>query len=391
MSGLPYFEDLRLDKALEFLSPEHEWQIYEKLDGSFLQFGLDDEGRPYTNRKTAQNCYSLDDWPTECWADTYRQAHVVAIWLLHLLAEKGVLKAGQFFTAELIPDDRPNTVLYRIETPRFVVTSQSFEYPDQGSARIAEAILCGNMSFWHEFRFSLDGKNLMTSEDLVTWYIDTNPVLFRRDRAIRNYLNNFREAMIILSQNPIGVGDLTEMDLLTMPMNRKPDGFAGNWNEEKAKLVAMRETVRERYRQELIVVRNHLYEVMSQQPKFMSYRGDCEGFVVVSSVTTFKLVIKEQFQPANKFAHIVKYWLVGGRRPARPCFLSRTKDWPKQQRLDRLEVLRKRYFEKHKKLFAFYEPSKLRPVQQVDYSFGPLHNRMVNLFYDTKKRIEDGR
>jgi hypothetical protein len=115
-----------------------------------------------------------------------------------------------------------------------------------------------------------------------------------------------------------------------------------------------------------------------------------EGLVVVPKhdEMPFKLVNRDEFGRLNKFTHLVKYWLAGGRRPARPSFLSRTKGWSKERRLARLDVLLARYLEHHYLLHTGYSNNGKRYHM---YYAGELNQRTLNLFADVRKRIEDGR
>jgi hypothetical protein len=162
------------------------------------------------------------------------------------------------------------------------------------------------------------------------------------------------------------------------------------WAELKEEIKTEKALLKESYDDILYDFIRSVFESFTRQGigSVKSTTGLQEGFVVQADDVTFKIVNREVFPDLNLFTHRVKYWIVGGRRPARSSFLSRTKDWPKAERLARLDMLLERYLKHHTKLTK--EIHLLRKKWSIRYD-GSLHLRTLGMFYDTRKRIENGR
>lgn len=389
MVSIPHFEDLTAKEIFESL--ELKWWASEKLDGSFLEVGLDKWGHFYTSRKGGDRMYQVDDWPKECWASTYRCAHEVASMLVEALYKEGAIAADQHFGAEIIEGKRPNTIPYVLPdktTALMVLTTVSYPVSTTFYSVVENFVA----SFRPEILVSFNGKEIATGHISQTWRVKINTQYSRELIAARltPSAQKVRKVLEMWLPQESKVRGFSIMEVLDVNLSKKhPNCGSRNWNDLRKELKQEREELKEVFTSLVLLFKEIAYKVLVfEMPSVVGAGSQKEGVVVTTPNGLFKIIDRPSFSTRNHFAHRVKYMLVGGRRPVRPCFLSRTKDWPVEKRLARLDVLLQRYQDWHVMLRL---PVTYNGTETTDSYSGSLHQRMLNLFADTRKRIEHGR
>lgn len=401
--GIKYIEDLSYEQFLEVLSLN--WNVSEKIDGSFFEFGLDDDLRFFARRKIGQSCFCESDWPDEGWAESYRQAHSVAEILVEVI--RNDLRVNEPFTigSEIVTSPRHNTILYSIGKTKFLVITSLpdieqlrnyFTISSPAQLSIPRVFFRANLE--QETYYSLDGITQHKQVRESSWccimarHMDQTEVqahLSFKAKSIKSDLEYFMSKM---SRIP----GMTNLDTLNAKLNKRPDKIRPeDWKHVKPLLKKERSRANYYLERSIFEMKDYIYrKIWGFLPSTFGHSSFKEGLVgKTKSGLLFKVVSREEFSKANDFSHIVKYWLIGGRRPSRPCFLSRTKDWPLEKRLERLEVLRKRFI-KHapklrKKFVSFHNNPSLK--MEVQYANDELYNRTLLLFATTRERLINGR
>lgn len=246
--------------------------------------------------------------------------------------------------------------------------------------------------FFHETRHSPRGYDSQLSDMEEVWRVKVNPQTSRElvQARLMPHAKKFKKVLDHWFPKESKVEGFTILEVLDISLSKKhPNCGDRNWNELKKLLKAEREELNEVFQAMTLLFKDTACRVLvHEQPSAIGAGSFKEGVVVNSSQGLFKIVDRESFSGANRFTHQIKYWIVGGRRPARPSFLSRTKDWPKEKRLARLDVLLQRYHDKHYTMHFTLEAGGRSEL--LSYS-GDLHRRTLNMFSDTRKRIQDGR
>lgn len=391
MTSIPHFEDMSVKDILDSL--DLKWMASEKLDGSYLQIGLDDAGQFYTQRKGGQPIYDIEDWPDELWSATYRRGHAVASCVIEALVTENAISPGNWLGVELLEGVQPNSIPYKGEMTStydsMVVTHTSW------SPSTAFYCILGN-------DFSVKTTALITRmigateaaqiDELANWMVRINNSLSME--WIRERLSTSADQVKLVLNHwlpePSNIRGFSKREILETNLSRKhPNAGDRNWNELRKEIVQERARLRPVFDSCVLLFKEAAYRVVVNEIDSIMGSG-CykEGAVVATPRGLFKLVDREAFSAINEFTHRVKYAIVGGRRPARSCFLSRTKDWPKEKRLARLEKLLTGY--RAMRYSLHYNGMLNGRAIQLSYS-GDLHRRTLGMFYDTKKRIEDGR
>lgn len=392
MTGITHFEDLPLDQICEAL--DLNWIISEKLDGTFIEAGLDSQGVYYTRRKGGEPIYSVDSLPEECWTSTYRAAHMALAGLTEALYEADAIEPGQYFGCEVMEGNQPNTAIYKQYadiTGVIYVTTTSFT-PSTTFYQIVETY---KASFHVNRLLSQDGNRIIQFDSMDRWDVKLNyvvgPDLIKKELSV----NATRVKILLLDwlDDTSNVDGFTVREVLDINLGSKhPNTGNRKWTELRAELKRERARLQDKLNSLMCLFKDNALAVLLPYVRTqISHNGGIQEGIVVkmsNSDQPFKLVNRPEFTRLNLFTHQVKYWLTGGRRPARPCFLSRTKDWPKEKRLARLDVLLNRYLQNRFLLRASYRNN--GKLHNMSYS-GDLNQRTLNLFADVRKRIQDGR
>lgn len=387
--GIIHFEDLPLGRIREAL--QLDWSWAEKYDGSYIEFGLDDNGRYFSRRKGNFTYYSLDDWPLEGWTRSFRPAHMAGEALVSMLKDLGEINPGDFLQCEILYGSLPNTIVYD-NSATIVVTGASRPDLKEALGRWCNRL---RVNFPHHLLSSDDGLTIKMNPTLQYWVITPSNELessFTRAKLkpIAEQTSSDFESLLA---SPACWG-LTVEECLNIKLNRRhPSITPEDWARAKIDL----KLARQQYRSECNDILRPFKRVALQAlvfdygtvPPGPHYS---EGIVCkFSNGELFKIVNRQEFTKANLFTHRVKYWLVGGRRPVRSCFLSRTAHWSKERRLARLDVLLNRYLSKRHMLIGSFELGRWPDKPMMVGYDGELHERMLLLFADVRKRIEDGR
>lgn len=389
MVSIPHYEDLSAQAIYDSLNLS--WRASEKLDGSYILFGLDDDGRYFSRRKGGSPCYVLDDWPDECWTATYRSGHTIGSMVIEALVKENLISWGQNIGAEILHGELPNSTPYiyaKASHGIVFITNMNFA-PNAEFSKFFSSFHC---RFQACFNTSPDGIKSEIKEEDQKWIVAINPLIshLQIQARLSSHARSFKKILDHWFPKTSNIPGFSVLEVLDINLSKKHVNCGSrNWNTLKKELAKERNALKEVFLSMVLMFKDIAYRVLVlEQPSSIGAGSFKEGVVVSSDQGLFKIVDHETFRAANRFTHIIKYWIVGGRRPARPSFLSRTKHWPKEQRLARLDVLLKRYHRYRLNMPHFLVVG--GRTNLLMYS-GQLHERTLNMFSDTRKRIEDGR
>lgn len=378
--GIAHIEDVSPREMRDAL--EEHWTISEKLDGSSITCGLDADGIFYSERKGGEKIYHVADWPERPWANAFRQAHVALEMFIDEMKQLGQIESGFEMSCEVINGSTPNTITYTARNV-IVITHSPVKFNFERFEVNAITTVFNSST----------GSEIFLSEDRDRWVICANPTNKLNPRYSfqpGHPISNGARALRYFLGKQSEITNYSNLELMELKLNKRPDDVApADWKFEKERFTEAREKARTGYYGLIMgikrgISREYLEGSISELGGMM-----LEGLVIqTDSGKLFKVVDRPAFTEMNKFTHRVKYWLVGGRRPPKPCFLSRTKDWSKERRLKRLEILRVRYIKNRHNLSL---ATKLNN-RTVWLSYrNDLHQRTLNLFADIREGIINGR
>ena len=391
---MKHFHDLTPSRIRDSLNSG--WRLSEKLDGSYMRGGFDADGRFYTLRKSNAVYYHLSDWPMKPWTNAFRAGHVVLEMLLTTARDMGYIQGEFWIDVELIHGTMPNSITYKNYDNNVIITASS----DISRITIFESVLSKSHGLFtgaytrYEYMniitivtdqiLSDTGESLRVERRKQEWKIYKNPskiVPPQRFDSVRE-LETFLSTPLLICGRWIPSEIILELKLNVKPAFISDDDWKANRKTLIEEIRKRREAVREMFHARCQKVRREVEQTFSVMER--SSDNKMEGVVVEveHSGDIFKLVSLEYFGKLNNFTHIVRYWLQGGRRPERPSFLTRTRHWPVEKRLERLEVLRRRYVK---------NKSKLKFLGTPYYLVNELDQRTLCTFAELKERITHGR
>jgi hypothetical protein len=380
MTSIPHLEDLTAQEIIDVM--DLEWTVTEKIDGTFMEMGLDDQGF-YCRRKGGQPVRDPVDWPSECWANSYRSGHMAGEILIDTLLRNDMIKVGEKLVVEIVDGRRPNSVVYDFDgyTGYLIINS-----------RLGTPGFNACIKFNSQRLISHDGREISTVDQTESWMVLQTSVhspLLSKAR-LGQQARHTRETLRNLLYRPSMVEGLSNMEILEVSLSRRhPSCPPGQWSEFRKRIQRERSILGRLVREITLNFKDVAFRALAaDQPGVLKVLGLKEGVVVNTPQLVFKIVDRERFSALNLFTHRIKYMVVGGRRPARSSFLSRTRDWPVERRLERLDVLLRRFVDNADRLIMRNSSGVIDHNHQ--YS-GDLYQRTLNMFADTRKRIQHGR
>lgn len=405
---MKYIGDYSFKQIEEFFNGD--FSVKEKLDGSYLIAGKDSNGNFYTQRKGNKVYYHVDDWDDLAWTNAFKSSHLIMEQWFEELENSLKYKLSNFSVElEILNGKLPNTIPYdvinKMSIKGILGTDVSFpllkaapqtriiaKNPDDilliiysmssNDFLIKKAINMMSLSFMFSsfYIYSDDGIKLEKKRITANGFVFQQSFINRRHSILESF-NAFKgyHAFVIDGKfYKVSVDKLWDLNL-----SSKPEFIDTEfWRTDKIRIKERLKHIRDE-------VKTKLQNMLFSDTNFnigtkISIMSNVEGFVFANDNIKFKIIWPE-FQKYNRLTHIVRYWLQDGRRPSRPCFLTRTKNWDKQKKLERLDVLLSRY-KKHKTdLCIEHDPA---------FNYGTLtqlDERTLVLFAEIRRDIINGR
>jgi len=122
-----YLEDLDTADFIEAIKNIHNCIVSEKLDGTALTFGLDDDNEFYTTRSgkgsTDKMFYKAGDWGISAASNGFKAAH--AALKKHVDTIRKVMVAGEAMDIEILFGRQPNTIVYGLDGYNYIAFIKS--------------------------------------------------------------------------------------------------------------------------------------------------------------------------------------------------------------------------------------------------------------------------
>lgn len=384
--GIKHIEDLTYNEFINAIG--FAWKATEKVDGSSVEFGFDDKLQYYLEYGK-QRYYSVDEIPDEAWATTYKLAFLVGQLVLTRVKEHYSVGTNFYVRAELVFSHRPNTIYYAIPDTIIILSAGRKGSEEKTSLEIFSNItdINNGIAISYNGLISRDGKTVETELMGTTVHIavNTDYNIISKMLHPRRCVFHGRIYDWLLSKS--SVEGFTVGDIIRWPMNRRPPNIPSDqWSLEKKEF----QEVRDSYRAELDILRmklkEEIIEIMETVGSTYSARF-MEG-IVVNTDSPFKVVDKKNFTRINLYLHRMKYLLLGSAFYKKKGLLQIYKDHPKEVKLRQMDRLLNWYLRHHTKMLKY------EVIGSSGTIFGymdQVHQRTLNMFADTRKRIEDGR
>lgn len=311
-TGIVHMEDLPVDKIVESFRHLTNFSITEKLDGSQLFVGMDELGL-YTSREgkgDSKRYRSSDDYPMQFSTNYMRGAHLTMEALIDKKLIHDCFSVGDCIEVEVLYGDLPNVVEYRGSGGNKVVYLRTISgNPDIDTIMDRD----NGYVIIHLMRaLTATGKGIYCAPDKERWEFT-----IARPIPIENMGKGARESILGLVGNlehyltrHTGLGNLLVKDIITLPLNRKPDGFSDSFHTLRPRLKEAKEECNRVITESIIKpIKRILLEslVHTTRSQFGLSRHDggwIEGLVFRNIFTDeqFKVIDKSLFLAVKNFA-----------------------------------------------------------------------------------------
>lgn len=186
--GIQHIEDLPVKEFQKAMERIAEYEITEKVDGSEILFGIDENGF-YTSREKhgGGRVYNVDEYGVT-FSNTYkRSAHIALESVLPHLESAG-LKPGDQVEAEVLYGEVPNVVPYSADTSYiiFLRTTEGTVNID----RLTQELDGHSLSISIMTPYTPDGIQILTRQEDNNWKFARTPVI---PNTIPTYVSRLRD------------------------------------------------------------------------------------------------------------------------------------------------------------------------------------------------------
>ena len=238
--GITHIEDLAIKDFLSAMYNFEEFEISEKVDGSNLIFGYDEEGF-YTSRETkgpAERFRNESDYEIGYQTTYRRSAHLALEKVLVLMKGSGHLKVGDSVEIEILYGPLPNAIPYDTDLNRII-----FLRPVEGNANIqglGEILEDHKVNIQLQIPFTLDGKKRQMRNEVQWWAFAQTPTV---DGDALSKSEAFAELKVKLKkfeqflEADSGIANFSNAEAMSLPLNKRPGGIeVEEWKDLKVQI-----------------------------------------------------------------------------------------------------------------------------------------------------------
>lgn len=318
--GISHIEDLAIDQFISALRNLDQYQISEKVDGSNLRFGIDNNGF-YTSREQfgGSKVYEVEDYPIHFSTTYMKAAHTALESVLPDMQALG-FDDGDEIEIEVLFGVLPNVVQYHDEINQIVFLRKT--KGNVNVEKIAELLDGRDVNIAVSVPYTIDGRTIEQTTEVQNF-------VFKKAKDIKidgvsketllKHINKELDQLEEYLRTPSGIAHFTNADVLTLPLNRRPDGVEpGQWKELKDLISNKREHVKKEvyhfddstnknhgyvHRIKDVLLNNFVRKIRSQFGPEIEDGGWIEGVVFRDKATgeQFKLIDKDIFTTVKDF------------------------------------------------------------------------------------------
>lgn len=315
MGGIAHIEDLKIDQFISSLRNLRNYEISEKIDGSNIQFGLDEKGF-YTARegKGGERVYNVDMYDINFATTFQRSAHLA----LEQRASAMNLSVGDKLEAEVLFGKLPNAIPYSADKNQIIflrvvegnVNLDSLRQALEGDTVVVEL----------PAPYTSDGKTIHVADEHHTWSFSQTPTTSGNkylNDALKQELNTALDKLEEYLIQPSGIWEFSNAEVLSIPLNKRPEGVTtAQWKDLKVQVKQARANVQtEIYKDENgqrtgfkarikdLLLNNMVRQTKSAFGPEIENGGWIEGVVFKNKETgeMFKVVDKDMFTSVKNF------------------------------------------------------------------------------------------
>lgn len=326
--GIQHIEALPHREFVDAVRNIAQFTASEKLDGSNLIFGFDNEGKFYTSReaKSGGRTYDANDYQMRAADNGNKSAHMALEKMQPLI--KTVMKNGEACEIELLYGRQPNAIVYGSNYIAFLrmIVGDNEEEPKQAKVKqLGETLKGRTVKVKVPIVTTDDGVEIKKEEVEQTWkfssvsYIDGNHF---KQVDVEKELQDFEEWLH--EKHPTGYsnGDLLEIKLPSVPKEMRPEVKKARAEAIKTAEHTFKLPIKEKYLNQVMrKIKPALRDVDISPDEDTGVEGAV--FLDPKTQKQFKIVDKDVFTTINMFNHAVRNEVRSSTR-GRPQFSGAT-------------------------------------------------------------------
>jgi hypothetical protein len=322
--SIQYIEDLDAPDFIAAIKNIHKCIAMEKLDGTALTFGLDDDGQFYTTRSgkgsTDKMFYKASDWGISAASNGFKASH--AALKKHVDLIKDVMSPGEAMDIEIMFGRQPNTIVYGLDGYNYIAFLKSTPGTNK-SLKVSQKKVKTLYAKFKDVKSDVrtinvdttDGESLIQSSTVTNWkfttpeFIDANHFVDddvnKEIAKLEKYLGLKNKEMSELLHKDVtnfeaGALSLTEVKtpLRSQAKNIK---FAANEKILNGYKLPIKHLLLNRF------VKNVKPRLQDRDVEPSEDLG-MEGIVILDPISqeTYKIVDKDLFATINKFNYEIR-------------------------------------------------------------------------------------
>ena len=335
--GIGHAEEMNVHEFISSLRNFEQYEVSEKIDGSNLQYGIDENGF-YTSREEfgGKRMYSIDEYGTGFHETYQRSAHLALEKALPSMKKAG-LKLGDRVEVEVLFGKLPNAVPYSATDNQLILLRTV-----DGTVSIdaLHSVLDGKTTYVTlEAPYTIDGKTIQMAEETHQWSFAQTPSYDGADMMddeLKAKIDSDLDDLESYLNQDSGVWKFSNAEVLALPLNKRPEGVdTAQWKELKVEVKEKKAEVQSHvYKKKegsglVQEIKNTLLNNMVRQIKSdfgpeIEDGGWIEGLVFRHKDTgeMFKLVDKDMFGTIKNFI-----WKVRGELADKPKSVERVESF----------------------------------------------------------------
>lgn len=322
--SIEYLEDLDVGDFIAAIRNLHKSIVAEKLDGTALTFGLDDDGEFYTTRSGKGSSdklfYKAADWGISAASNGFKATH--AALKKHLDVIKSIMEPGNAMDVEIMFGRQPNTIVYGLDGYNYIAflkstpgTNKELKVDQKKVKKLYNKLKDATSDVRTINVDTTDGENLIQAPTVTNWKFTTPEFINANHFAdtdvnkdidkLEKYLGRKNEPMSDLLRK-----DVTNFEAAKMSLTEVKTPIRSQAKKIKEDVL---DTIMNDYK--LPIKQTLLDKFVSKVKPRLQDRDvepsedlGMEGIVVLDPKTQkqFKIVDKDTFSTLNKFNYEIR-------------------------------------------------------------------------------------
>jgi len=315
--GITHIEAMAIGDFIDAMRNFEKFEISEKIDGSNLVFGYDEEGF-YTSREgkgQQQRFRSEGEYEIGYQTMYRRSAHLALEKVLPLMERSGYLNVGDSIEIEILYGPLTNVVPHEGDINRIIFLRPITGNPD--IKKLAELLEGHKANVQLKVPFTLDGRTQQMRNEAQWWEFTRTPTVdgdeFVQSEAFAQLKVKLSKLESFLSADS-GIAQFSNAEAVSLPLNKRPEGIdVAQWKECKLKIKELKKklyTIGEDGKPQGFVwevkeflLNNLVRKIRSEFGPAIADGGWIEGVVFrnTESGEMFKIVDKDMFMVVKDF------------------------------------------------------------------------------------------